>query len=237
MPDVSIITPLHNAEAYMTKTVASVQAQNYPNWELILVDDASSDRSVQLAEAFASEDPRIRLIRLERNAGPAVARNRGVEAAQGRYIAFLDSDDFWHPDKLEKQLAFMRAKDAALSFTAYNMVDGKSWLQIAVHDVPQVVTYEALLKTNEIGKVYFPLIRKRQDFALWLKILREHGTAYGMKEVLADYAVRPDSVSSNRFSAAGYTWKVYRDIEKLPFFTALYYFMHYALRALKKYWL
>jgi glycosyltransferase involved in cell wall biosynthesis len=186
---------------------------------------------------------------LEKNSGPAVARNKGIEEAQGRYIAFLDSDDIWHRDKLEKQLAFMQAKDIAFSFTAYNMIDEKNKRRIAVHNVPENIDYKTLLKSNvigcstviydtaKIGKIDFPLIQKRQDFALWLKILHTHGTGYGLQEALVDYTLRTDSVSSNRLSAVRYTWRVYREIEKLSFFKALYYFAHYVLRALNKYWL
>jgi len=248
-PLVSIVTPTYNAEGYLRATVVSVQAQEMADWELILVDDASTDGSVKVAGALAADDPRIHVIVLPGNAGPAVARNRGIATAQGRYIAFLDCDDLWMPDKLTKQLAFMQAHGAVIGFTAYRMLSGGTREPIGVQEVVPTVTYAQLLYSNIIGcstvmvdrakagEFRFPQIRKRQDFALWLKLLRQHGAAHGLAEVLTEYTVRPNSVSSNRFSAAAYTWRVYREVEKLPWYRAMYYFTHYALRGLKKYWL
>ena len=246
---ISIIIPSYNTATFLAKTISSVIHQSLDAWELLIVDDCSSDNSNTIISHYTQKDSRVKLLKLETNSGPAVARNKGIKEAKGRYIAFLDSDDIWHPKKLEKQLQFMQEQHAVISFTAYNMIDEKSGQPMAVHEVPKTITYKKLLKSNVIGcstviydtqiigKVYFPIIQKRQDFALWLKILKRHEPAYGLQEVLVDYMVRTDSVSSNRLSAAHFTWKVYREIEKLPFFKALYYFIHYALRGLNKYWL
>lgn len=246
---VSIIMPSYRAKSFLTKTISSVIDQSLAEWELLIVDDCSPDNSNTIISHYTKKDPRVKLLKLETNSGPAIARNRGIKEAKGRYIAFLDSDDIWHPEKLEKQLQFMQENYTAISFTAYNMIDEKTGQPIAVHKVPKTITYKELLKSNvigcstviydteKIGKVNFPIIQKRQDFALWLKILKRHEPAYGLQEVLVDYMVRTDSVSSNRLSAAYFTWKVYREIEKLPFLKALYYFIHYALRGLNKYWL
>ena len=245
---VSIITPVYNAEAYIEATMSCVMEQSYQEWELILVDDGSTDTSVELIQAMQQKDTRIKLFQNSENMGPAHTRNLGIKHAQGRYLAFLDSDDIWLPEKLQKQIIFMQEKQIALSYTTYTLVYEESGRR-SLFEVPEQTDYKALLKRpvigcstaiydrDMLGTVYFPVIRKRQDFALWLKILREHGPAYGVQESLVDYAVRPNSLSSNRLSAVHYTWKVYREIEKLPLFKALYYFTHYALRGLSKYWL
>ena len=245
---VSIITPVYNAEVYIEETIRCVIAQKYQEWELILVDDGSSDTSIAVIQTMQQKDTRIKLLQNNENMGPARTRNLGIEHAKGRYLAFLDSDDIWHPDKLEKQITFMQERQIALSYTTYTLVYEESGKR-SLFEVPEQTDYKALLKrpvigcstaiydTKLLGKVYFPIIKKRQDFALWLKILREHGPAYGLQESLVDYAVRPNSLSSNRLSAVHYTWKVYREIEKLPLYKSLYYFTHYALRGLSKYWL
>lgn len=242
---VSIITPSYNSKAFIRATIDSVKAQSFQNWEMIIVDDCSSDNSVEVIQSFADQDPRIKLIQLTENSGAAVARNKGIEAAKGRYIAFLDSDDAWSPDKLEKQLAFMQANDYPFTFAAYDKVDeaGKVFGHVGV---PDKVTYSDLLKSCSIGcltamydteffgKVYMPLIRKRQDLGLWLELLKKTKYAYGLNETLGLYKVRPDSISANKKSAALFTWRLYRDVEKLNMFFASYYFSQYAIRGLLK---
>src|SRR5690554_452951 len=243
MPLVSIITPSYNAEKYLARTIESVLGQTFQDWEMIIVDDQSPDNANQLIEQYCQQDGRIKLLHLEKNSGAAVARNKGIEAAKGRYIAFLDSDDAWSPDKLEKQLAFMQANDYPFTFAAYDKVDeaGKVFGHVGV---PDKVTYSDLLKSCSIGcltamydteffgKVYMPLIRKRQDLGLWLKLLKKTKYAYGLNETLGFYKVRKDSISANKKSAALFTWRLYRDIEKLSLPKASYYFSHYAVRGL-----
>jgi len=245
---VSIITPLYNSEKFIGATIESVLAQSYSNWEMIVVDDVSSDNGVSVTEEYRKKDERIRLFQLEENSGPAIARNRAIEEAKGRYIAFLDADDLWRPQKLERQLSFMIEKDAVLSFTSYARVDEQSAELIDLIRAPSTVDYQELLKQNtigcltaiydteKIGKVYMPEILKRQDFALWLKILKSAPVAYGLDEVLAEYRVRcADSVSSNKIRASFYNWKLYREIEGLSVAKSLYYFGCYTFRSLKKY--
>ncbi|RXJ95888.1 glycosyl transferase [Arcobacter sp. AHV-9/2010] len=238
---VSIITPSYNSSKFISKTIESVLSQTYKNWEMIIVDDVSSDNSNEIIESYIQKDSRIKLIKLEQNGGAAIARNRAIEEAKGRYIAFLDADDIWKDKKLEKQIEFMQRNDYAFTYTAYEKVDehGKVFGKIGV---PSKVSYNQLLKTcvigcltavydtEKLGKVYMPLIQKRQDFGLWLKILKKIDFAYGINESFAFYTVRDDSISANKKSAAQFTWKLYRDVEKLNLIKASYYFSHYAIR-------
>lgn len=240
---ISIITPSYNSSGFISNTIGSVIDQAVSNWELIIVDDCSTDNSVEVIQGFVDKDPRIKLIQLTENSGAAVARNKGIEAAKGRYIAFLDSDDAWLPNKLEKQVAFMQENNYPFTFAAYDKVNESD--EIFSHvGVPDKVTYSDLLKSCSIGcltamydteffgKVYMPLIRKRQDLGLWLKLLKKTKYAYGLNETLGFYKVRKDSISANKKSAALFTWRLYRDIEKLSLPKAIYYFSHYAVRGL-----
>ena len=195
----------------------------------------------EVIKSCIKEDARIKLICLEKNSGAAVARNTGIENASGRFIAFLDSDDRWHPEKLQKQVSFMLDHDYALTYTQYHQVNEHGEL-IGHLYFPDKTNYHSLLKTciigcltamydtQKLGKVYFPLIRKRQDFALWLKILQIVPYAYCLEEDLASYTVRSDSISSNKFNAAQHTWNLYRNVENLALLPATYYFLHYAIR-------
>jgi glycosyltransferase involved in cell wall biosynthesis len=241
-PTVSIISPSFNSAEFIAATVQSVLNQSIECWEMIIVDDCSTDNSVEVIQPFVEMDSRIKLIRLTKNSGAAVARNTAIEAAKGRYIAFLDSDDLWLPDKLEKQLAFMQENNYPFSFTTYDKINEEG--DVFGHvGVPTKASYSDLLKTCSIGcltamydteyfgKVYMPLIRKRQDLGLWLKLLRKTDYAYGLNETLAQYRVHKRSISANKLSAASYTWRLYRDVEKLNFLKASYYFSHYAVRA------
>jgi glycosyltransferase involved in cell wall biosynthesis len=176
---------------------------------------------------------------LDENSGPAVARNRAIEAASGRYIAFLDSDDVWLPDKLAKQLEFASTANAAVTFTSYRKIDESGTLISPVIRAPERVWYRKLLRSNVIacstamydteicGRVLMPLIRKRQDYGLWLRILRGGYEAHGMSDDLVRYRLRPGSVSGNKLSAAHYHWKVLRDVEELSRISAAYYFAQY----------
>lgn len=245
--NISIITPSFNSEKFIAKTIESVLDQTYKDWEMIIVDDNSTDNSIDLINSYMQKDERIKCSALEKNSGPAVARNHAVKEAKGRYIAFLDSDDLWTPDKLSKQISFMQEHDIALSYTGYYQIEEKSGEVIEQIHVPKKVDYSELLKQNiigcltaiydteKIGKVYMPNIRKRQDFGLWLKILKRVPYAYGIDEPLAYYRVRTTSVSSNKIHASKYNWKLYREVEKLPIHKAIYYFGWYTYRSILKY--
>ena len=243
MPLVSIITPSYNSERYIAHTINSILFQSFQDWELLIIDDCSTDRTTEIVNEYCTDDPRINLISLSENSGAAVARNKGIEAATGRFIAFLDSDDAWLPHKLEQQLKFMQANNYSFTFTAYQKVNNNGEV-IGELGVSKKLKYSDLLKKCEIGcltamydtkvlgKIYMPLIRKRQDLGLWLKILKKTKYAYGLNKVLATYTVRNDSISSNKRSAATYTWKLYRQVESLPFYKSLYYFSHYAVNGI-----
>lgn len=242
---VSIITPLYNCSSFLEKTILSVLSQTYGNWEMIMIDDCSQDNSFEIAQRYAELDPRIKVVFLSENSGAAVARNKGIETAQGRYIAFLDSDDEWLPHKLETQIAFMQANNYSFTFAAYDKVD-ESGNVFGHVGAPNKITYFDLLKSSSIGcltavydteyfgKVYMPLIRKRQDLALWLQLLKKTKYAYGLNETLGRYQVRQNSISADKRSAALYQWRVYRDVEHLGLVQSCYYFIHYAVRGLFK---
>jgi len=238
---ISIITPSYNSSRLISQTIDSVLSQTYKNWEMIIVDDCSKDDSVKVIQSFVKQDSRIKLIQLSENSGAAVARNAGIQAASGRFIAFLDSDDVWLPNKLEKQLAFMQQNNYPFTFAAYDKIDEQG--RVLGHvGIPSRVSYADLLKTcyvgcltamydtDYLGKVYMPLIRRRQDFGLWLKLLKNVDYAYGFQDTLGLYRVRDGAISSNKFTTSLYTWKLYREVEGLTFIRSVYYFMHYSVR-------
>lgn len=240
-PSVSIVTPSYNSSSFILQTLKSAASQTFNNWEMIIVDDCSFDNSAEVIQQYASQDTRIKLIQLEKNSGAAVARNTAIEASSGRFIAFLDSDDLWHPEKLEKQINFMLEKDIAFSYSAYEKVD-ENGVPFQVMGVPEKTSYNDLLKTcvigcltaiydtQKLGKVYMPTNTKREDFATWLNILKKVDYAYGMPEVLAQYRVYENQTSSKKVSMAKENWRLYRDLENLNIFQASYYFTHYAVR-------
>ena len=190
---VSVVTPTYNSSNFIVDTIKSVISQTYTDWELIIVDDCSLDDTLEIVQSYIVKDSRIQLIQLPQNSGASVARNAAIKASKGRYISFLDSDDLWLPDKLEKQLAFMRSNYFAFTYTAYDKinVDSQKFGEIGI---PDKVSYNDLLKvcsigcltviydTKYFGKVYMPSIRKRQDLGLWLKLLKKTKYAYGLSE-------------------------------------------------------
>ena len=245
---VSIIVPVYRAQAYIAETIAMVRKQTYHNWELILVDDASPDDSAKLIQNMidekSTETEHIRLIRKEKNEGAAKARNTGIALAQGRYIAFLDADDIWFPDKLEKELAFMKQKHAGFAFTAYEFGDENAKGTGKTVTVPEQLTYRKALSRTVIftTTVIFDtevipeeLIRmpdvESEDTATWWKILRAGYTAYGLNEVLAIYRRPEKSLSSNKFIAMKRIWYLYRKEERLTLPDSIFCFCLWAIRA------
>ena len=232
---VSIITPSYNSEKFISQTIESVINQTYKNWEMIIVDDVSPDDSNDIIEEYEKKDSRIKLIKLEKNSGPAVARNRAIEEAKGRYIAFLDADDLWMSEKLEKQIAFMDEKKCTLSYTSYGTMDEDGNDLDRIVSAKDSLNYIELLKSNRIGcltaiydtqmigKVYMPLIKKRQDYGLWLKILKKTDVAYGMDEVLGKYRILKNSVSSNKIDLLKYNYALFREHEGFSVLKSLYY--------------
>ncbi|WP_339213226.1 glycosyltransferase family 2 protein [Ornithinibacillus sp. FSL M8-0202] len=243
-PLISVITPAFNAEKFITQTIESVLEQTYSNWEMIIVDDCSTDRTIELITAYSQKDNRIKLLQLEKNSGSAVARNVAMKNAKGKYIAFLDSDDIWFPGKLEKQLHFMQEKDIAFSFTKYVRITEEGQLKNSISIAPEKVVYKDLLKhcvigcltvmldREKIGGLEMVNIRTRQDYALWLEVTKKGFPAYGYAEVLAKYRIVQNSISRNKWKAAKRQWYVYRNVEKLGLVKSIWYFLHYALKGI-----
>lgn len=241
---VSIITPAYNAETYIQEAISSVQAQEYQNWEMIIVDDCSTDATPNVVGRAAQQDARIRYERLKQNSGAAVARNRALELAQGRYVAFLDADDRWKPNKLVRQLEFMRQNGYGFTFTGYEIIGrtGGGFIQ-----VPKSQNYVDALKNTAIGcltviidraqsgNFQMPNYRRGQDHLTWLMLLKAGMTAYGLNENLAEYRkTGSGSLSGNKFKALKRQWHNYRKVEALPLLPCCYYYLCYIVNALKK---
>lgn len=221
--------PAYNCADYIAESIRSVQNQTYQNWELIVADDNSTDGTVDTVRSMAADDNRIHLRETDINLGPAAARNRAINSAQGDYIAFLDSDDIWFPDKLSRQISFMEQTGYDFTYTAYEKINERSEKMGIVVSAPKSVNYSSMLyrgdsignltvvyDAEKLGKFYVPDIKKRNDFALWLKMMHDCKRAYGLNEVLASYRVRAGSISSTRKSELlKYYWELYRDIERL----------------------
>lgn len=242
MPLVSIITPSWNVERFIEETVASVQAQTFSDWELLIADDCSTDRTPAIIAGIGERDPRVKLIQQGKNGGPALARQAAIDAAQGRYLAFLDSDDLWLPGKLERQLAFAKAEHAALSYTAFRRINETNTVTGRLIEVPASLTYGQLLKNTAIAtltamvdrEIAGPVAMKNEgydDFCLWLSILRPGRTAYGLNEDLARYRVRGSSVSSRPMRSAKWVWQIYRNVEHLSLVRSAWCFGHWGARA------
>lgn len=242
---VSIIVPVYNAGLYIEETIAMVKAQTCGNWELLLVDDCSGDDSREkIKRCLDGDGERIRLIEKPVNEGAARARNTGIDAARGRYIAFLDADDVWMPDKLERELAFMAEKQAGFVFTAYEFGDERAKGTGKVVHVPAVLTYEkalsrtviftstVLLDTEKTGRelIRMPEV-KSEDTATWWKLLRNGILAYGLDEVLTIYRRPEKSLSSNKLEAVRRIWNLYRKRERLSFWRSCYNLFFWAARA------
>lgn len=240
--ETSIITPIYNAEDFLEETLQSILDQTYTNWESILINDNSTDNSLEIANKFVQLDPRFKIINKSESGGAAKARNTGIEEAKGRFIAFLDSDDVWLPDKLIHQISFMKERDIAFSYSSYQFLTEKGHLAGLVK-VPVSITYNQLLKGNiiacltaaydtaKLGKVYMPDILKRQDFGLWLEITKRGVSGYGIQKSLAKYRLRTGSISHAKFNTMLYTWDLYRTIEKLPIYLCIYYLSNHLLTA------
>ena len=245
-PLVSIIVPCYNMEPYLADTIVSVQRQTYPNWELLLVDDVSTDGTVSVVESFCKEDTRILLTVKEQHTSIAASRNQAIGMAKGRYLAFLDADDLWRPEKLERQLALMQAQQVGFTYTSYDLIDEQGKPLGKTIQTAGDLTYNAYLRntiigcstvmidTALVGPVTVPDFRTSEDTATWLDILRKGFVAYAIDEPLVSYRIRKNSASSNKFKAAADLWKVYRQHERLPFFRAAAFFCSYAFHALKK---
>lgn len=246
---VSIIVPVYNVNSYIRETMECVRSQTYPHWELLLVEDGSSDGTPETIRAYVEEtqDTRIRLLLQPSNMGAAKARNRGLSEARGRYIAYLDADDLWVPRKLERELAFLQEKQAAFAFTGYEFADESGVGTGKVVRVPETLSYREALKnttiftttvmfdTERIPKemLEMPII-KSEDTALWWKVLRNGYTAYGLDENLVKYRRAGKTLSSNKLEALRRIWMLYRRAEGMSVISSAYHFCFWAFRAVKR---
>jgi len=243
---VSIITPCHNGSKFIGQSINSVFQQTFLDWELLIVDDCSTDDSLEVIYLLVGNNSKVKVIPLKEKVGAAEARNIALRNAHGRYIAFLDSDDIWSPNKLERQLTFMVSNDYSFSYTAYGLMneDGKRLNKTI--NVPKKIGYHEYLKNTiigcltviidkqKVGPFEMPNIKSSHDMALWLHILKKGFIAYGLNEELAFYRIVSNSNTAKKTKAALDVWYVYRRIEKLPILYSSICFLGYAFNALKK---
>ncbi|GFZ42104.1 glycosyltransferase family 2 protein [Bacteroides nordii] len=247
---VSIITPMYKGAAFVGQTIESVLKQTYGKWEMIIVDDCSPDGGAGINEVKKFKDERIILIENKVNSGSSGARNTAIHAAKGEFIAFLDSDDLWHPQFLEKQLAFMNVKNAAIVFSSYRRIEELTGEEIlSPFVVPGKVNYHSILRTcpifpstamydvGKVGKFFFneKMGSLRDDYVYWLAMLKKIDYAYGNKEVLVDYRLRKSSVTGNKKKVIVPHWKVLHEVEGLPWPKAIYYLACWAFISYFKY--
>lgn len=238
--------PVYNAEAYLKHSIQSVISQTYQNWELLVVDDCSSDNSALLIQQFVKSDKRIKFYQTDKPSGsPTRPRNIGIEKAQGRYIAFLDSDDIWLPHKLEEQLPLFENKDTAIVYSNYEKITEEGERSQRIVTAPCKTNYKQLLCGNvigcltavydvkKVGKMSFENIN-HEDYILWLAILKKGFVGRNTETVNALYRVRSLSVSSNKWKVLFWQWNIYVNVEKVGYIKAVYYFIHYVLKACKK---
>lgn len=222
-PLVSIITPTYNSADFISETIDAILSQSFTDWELLITDDCSSDNTREVIKTYADKDSRVKLFVLEKNSGAGAARNNSLANAQGRYIAFCDSDDRWTSDKLEKQIAFMQQNDYAFTYTGYHLCDEEG-ASLGMINCRKKETFASLKRddkigcltvvydSEKIGKISFPLLRKRQDWGMKLLALQKCGVAYGIQEPLAIYRKRTGSISSNKMSLVKYNIAVYEEV-------------------------
>jgi len=243
---VSIITPAYKAAAYIDETINSVLSQTYPHWELLIADDCSPDDTRKIVARRALEDARVKLIPLEKNGGPAAARNAALQHASGRWLAYLDSDDLWLPEKLEKQLAFHRSLDTAITFTGFRRINADGSIVGHYLSPPGWLDYNRALGLTGIGASTVILDRLRtgiphmkavyyDDYACWLEVLAKGGRGFGLDEDLMRYRVLAGSVSRNKLHSAREVWRQLRTTEKQPIHRALPAFLTYAVNGVIKY--
>lgn len=244
---VSIITPTYNSEKYIRETVASVQKQSHTNWEMIIVDDFSTDNTATIVKELQKEDQRIKLILSKKNNGPAISRNKGIQKASGKYMTFLDADDIWFTDFIKTSIETIKKTGIHFVFSSYRRSNESLEFVYSDFIVPERVTYTDILKTNSIscltafidievlGKKFMPEVYKRQDMGLWLRYLKEIPFAHGIKEPQAIYRIRQNSLSRKKSDLLKYQWQFYRKVENLSFISSVYFMTHWAVRGFLKY--
>lgn len=242
---VSVITPAYNCEKYIRECMNSVINQTYQNWEMLIVNDKSSDSTKKIIEGYIKKDPRIKIYNQQINAGVAVARNKAIEMSKGRFVAFLDSDDAWNPNKLEKQIKFMIDNNYGFTFTSYEIMSDKQKWQKKIFPVPLKINYNQYLKNTIIGCLTVVMdkeilgeikveIGHLEDVLTWMKYLKAGNTAYAINENLASYRVAQDSVSSNKFKNAKRYYLCLRERQNLSVLKSVYCQIAYMFNASKK---
>lgn len=223
---VSIVMPAYNAAGFISESIRSVLDQTYENWELLVIDDASQDETLDIVEEFVLADSRIILHPLPTNQGAGFARNIGIKASKGEFICFLDADDLWKAEKLQTQLQFMKQHNAEVCYASYEIIDEEGKSLNSMIKALEILPFSKLLKANyvgnltgiysakKLGKIYCPLIRKRQDWGLWLLAVEKAGKAKGIQQPLAKYRIRRHSISGNKWEMLQYNYKVYRKVLK-----------------------
>jgi len=246
MSKISIITPAYNASNYLAETIASVQAQTFSDWEMIIVDDCSTDNTCEIASSYSMDDKRIKMIKHEKNSGVASARNTALDIATGEFIAFIDSDDLWMPEKLAKQLRFMEENGYALTYTKYQRFQNDSKQFGKVINIPRQMTASSIYGNTSIGcltvmvnrrlvgEFHMPLIQHTEDNCTWQEILSRGYTAYGLNENLALYREGNASLTKNKKKAAVQQWSTYREYYKFSVLKSTFYFTLYVFNAVKK---
>lgn len=241
MIEVSVITPTYNSASFIAEAIRSVQNQTFSSWEMIIVDDCSKDNTVDIVREFTLKDSRVKLIELKNNVGPGVARQIAVLQARGRFVAFLDSDDIWLEEKLTKQLDFMMKMHCAFSCTAYEQIDEKNKRIVKTLVPPLQADYDRVLldcpignstvmyDTQLLGKCFGPNVKNREDFALWLTILKKEAYVWGLPLVLARYRLRRGSVSSNKLKLVYYQWVLYRRVEQLTLCRTIFHICYWGM--------
>lgn len=242
---VSIIVPVYNAENFLEDTIKSIINQTYKNWELILINDCSNDRSKEIASKYVSD--KIKWVEMDINSGAALTRNKGIEMSSGKYICFIDADDLWEKDKLKKQIKFMQEKKCAFSFTGYEFADSNCIPNGKKVYVPSTITYKQALKNttiwtstvmfdmNKLKKedIYMPNV-KSEDTATWWKILKKIDCAQGLNEILSYYRRTDGSLSSNKINAIKRIWYLYRKVEKINILHSIYYMCFWSFNAVRR---
>lgn len=236
---VSVITPVYNAARFINETLQSILAQTYKDLEIVLVDDCSQDDSAKIIAQYKAEHPNVVYFKQAKNQGAAVARNTALKLAKGRYVAFLDSDDLWYEDKLSKQLAFMKQKDASITCTAIDTIDDNGNSLNSIREIYEEFNYEVILKNtmiatstvlidrNKTGDFQMPLRRGGQDYATWLMLMRNGVKCFGLNEVLSRYRVTSGSLSSNKWDSIKQVWQIQtqnENINKVSVFINVCYF-------------
>lgn len=246
---VSVIMPIYNTERYLEETLNSIFEQSYKNIEIVLVDDCSKDRSAEIIADLMKTHPEIVYYLQERNMGAGAARNKSLELAKGQYVAFLDSDDTWKNDKIERQLSLMKEKKSPFSYTAIEMMDDKSQTIKGIRNLKESCDYKYLLHNTIIatssvvvdrsvlGDFRMPLRRGGQDYATWLSLLRNGTVACGINEALVRYRVASGSLSSNKFKSIRQVWEIQTQDEHINKMSAIFHVGCFAFNAAKKYFL